>query len=52
VAVSAGGRVTQNEVEKKLKYKSLYIKIQLMWDMKCVCIQIVTGATGIVSKAV
>ena len=51
MAVPAGGNVTQKEVEKKLKYKSLCIEIQLMWNMKCVNIQIVTGATGIVTKA-
>jgi hypothetical protein len=39
----------QKEAEKKLKYKSLCIEIQQMWNMKCIMIPVITGATGIVT---
>jgi hypothetical protein len=51
VAIPAGGNVMQKEVEKKLKYKRLCIEIQRVWNIKCVTIPAVTGATGIVTKA-
>jgi hypothetical protein len=51
VAIPAGGNVMKKEVEKKLKYKRLCIEIQRLWNMKCVNIPVVTGATGIVTKA-
>jgi hypothetical protein len=35
---------------KKLKYKSICIEIQQMWNMKCMIILVVTGATRIVTK--
>jgi hypothetical protein len=36
--------------EKKLKYRSLCTEIQQMWNMKCMIIPMVIGATGIVTK--
>ena len=51
MAIPADRNVLQKEAEKKLKYKSLCTEIQLMWNMKCVNISVVTGATGIVTKA-
>ena len=35
----------------KLKYKSLCIEVQRMWNLKCTIISVVTGATGIVTRS-
>jgi hypothetical protein len=51
VAIPADRNVVQKEAEKKLKYKSLCIEIQRMWNLKCTIIQIVIGATGIVTRS-
>ena len=51
VAIPADRNVVQKEAEKKLKYKSLCIEIQRMWNLKCMIIPIITGATGIVREA-
>jgi hypothetical protein len=32
---TCGQKITQKEAEKKIKYKSLCIRIQSMWNMKC-----------------
>ena len=50
VAIPADRNVLQKEAEKKLKHNSLCIQIQRMWNMKCVIIPVVTGATEIVTK--
>jgi hypothetical protein len=50
VAMPAERNVTQNDAEKKLKYRSLCIEIQRMWPMKCMIIPVVLGATGIVTR--
>jgi hypothetical protein len=51
VAIIADGNATHKEAENKLKYKkSLCTKIKRMWNMKCVIIPAVTGATGVVTK--
>jgi hypothetical protein len=47
VAIPADRNVVQKEAETKLKYKSLSIQIQRMWNLKCTSIPIITGATGI-----
>ena len=51
VAIPADRNVVQNEAEKKLKYKSLCIEIQRMWNLKCTIIPIIIGATGIVTRS-
>jgi hypothetical protein len=51
VAIPADRNVAQKEAEKKLKYKSLSIDIQGIWNMKCMIIPVTTGATGIVMRS-
>jgi hypothetical protein len=51
VAIPADRNVVQKEAEKKLKYKSLCIEIQLLWNLKCTIIPVITGATGIVTRS-
>jgi hypothetical protein len=41
VAIPADRNVTLKEAEKKLKYNSLCIEIQRMWNMKCMIISVV-----------
>ena len=51
VAILADRNVVQKEAEKKLKYKSLCIEIQRMWNLKCTIVPVITGATGIVTRS-
>jgi hypothetical protein len=51
VAIPADRNVMQKEAEKKLKYKSLGMEIQRMWNLKCTIIPVITGATGMVTKS-
>ena len=52
VAIPADRNVVQKEVEKKLKYKSLCIEIQRLWNLKCTIIPVVIGVNGIVTRSV
>jgi hypothetical protein len=45
VAIPADRNVTQKDAEKKLKYKSLCIEIQRIWNMKYMIIPVVKGLT-------
>ena len=51
VAVPADRNVVQKEAEKKLKYKSLCIEIQRMWNLKCKIVAVIIGATGRVTRS-
>jgi hypothetical protein len=51
VAIPADRNYVQKEAEKKLKYKSLCIEIQRMWNLKCTFIPVIIGATGIVTRS-
>jgi hypothetical protein len=51
VVIPEDRNVVQKEAEKKLKYKSLCIEIQRMWNLKCTIIPVITGATGIVMRS-
>ena len=51
VAIPADRNIVQNEAEKKLKYKSLYIEIQRMWNLKCTIVPVIIGAIGIITRS-
>jgi hypothetical protein len=51
VAIPADRNVVQKKAEKKLKYESLCMKIQRMWNLKCTIIPVIIGATAIVTKS-
>jgi len=51
VAIPADRNVLQKEAEKKLKYKSLCIEIQRMWNLKWTIVPVIIGATGIVMRS-
>ena len=51
IIIPADSNVVQKEAEKKLKYKSLCIEIQRMWNLKCTIIPVIIGATGIVRRS-
>jgi len=51
VTIPADRNVVQKKAEKKLKYKSLCIEIQRMWNLECTIIPVIIGATGIVTRS-
>ena len=50
MAIPADRNSMQREAEKKLKYKSLCIEIQRLWNLKCTIKPVIIGATGIVTR--
>ena len=50
MAVPADRNAVQKEAEKKLKYESLCVEIQRMWNLKCTFIPVIIEATGIVTR--
>ena len=50
VAIPAERNVMQNEVEMKMKYKSLCTEIKQMWNLKCLIIPVMIETTGRVTK--
>jgi len=51
VTIPADRNVVQKEAEKKLKYKSLCIEIERMWNLKYTIVPVIIGATGIVTRS-
>ena len=51
VAIPADRNVVQERAEKKLKYTSLCMEIQRMWNLKCTIMPVIIGATGIVTRS-
>ena len=51
MAIPAERNVVEKEAENKLKYKSLCIEIQRMWNLKCTIVPVIIGATGIVTRS-
>ena len=51
MAIPADRNVVQKEAEKKFKYKSLFIEIQRMGNLKCTIIPVIIGDTGIVTRS-
>ena len=50
VPIPVDRNVIQKEAEKKLKYKSLCIEMQRMWNIKCMNILVIVGVTRTVTK--
>jgi hypothetical protein len=51
VTIPADRNFVQKEAEKKLKYRSLGLEIQRMWNLKFTIIPVIIGATGIVVRS-
>jgi hypothetical protein len=51
VAIPADRNVVQMVAEKRLKYNSLCIEIQRMWNLKCTIVPVIIRATGIVTRS-
>jgi hypothetical protein len=49
-SVPAYRNVVQKEAEKKLKYEGLCIDIKRTWNLKCMIVPVIIGATGILTK--
>ena len=51
VAIPTDRNVVRKEAEKNLKYKSLCIEIERMWNLKCTIVTVKIVATGIVTRS-
>ena len=51
MAIPADRNSVRKEAEKKLKYNSLCIEVQQMWNLKCTIIPVIIGAIGIVTRS-
>jgi len=51
MTIPADRNVVQKDVEKKLKYRSLCMEIQRMWNLKRTIVPVIIGATGIVTRS-
>ena len=51
MAIPGDRNVVQKLAEKNLKYKSFYIEVQQMWNLKCTIISEIIGGTGIVTSS-
>ena len=51
MAIPADRNVVQKEAEKKLKYDSLCIEIQRMWNLKCTIVPVIIVAIEIVTRS-
>jgi len=51
VAIPAHRNVVQKEAEKKLKYKSLCIEVQRMWNLKYTIVPVIIEANEIVTRS-
>ena len=51
MAFPADRNVLQKEAEKKLKYNSLCIQIQRMWNLKSAIVPVIIGATGMGTRS-
>ena len=51
MAIPADRNVVQKEAGKKLKYKSLCMEMQRIWNLKCTIVPVIIGATGIVTRS-
>jgi len=50
VPILADRNIVQKEVVKKLKCRSLCTEIQRMWNIECVIVAVIIGATRSVTK--
>ena len=51
MAIPADRNVVQMGRKKKIKYNSLCIEIQRMWNLKCTIVPVLIEATGIVTRS-